>query len=445
MPYLVNAAVVLVVGLMFPLAEHIPPFGELVRWMDTLAYRMQAVRSASPPSSDVVVVAIDERALDGGAERLAPIDRAFVADLLTKVAESEPRVIAVDIDLREPLRSVFDAAPGLDITSALRSELEQSDERLTATVNALAGRGVPIVLASLPDAETSDRLPYDRDSDHLTFADARAYVEAIDRVLYSFPTRARDPVTPDPALPFTEAPRPSFSFAAWAMAHGATSVETRVGTAPVRFADSVRSDWKALRDGSDPLVNWRRLDPRPGAVALPTLSATEVIDSDEPLARLKAKVVVVGRTTFATAPFPERRDVQPTPYAGLSATGVTLQALFIDNLMTRSWARKASFFQALVASCLLSIGVGAAIIWAARQAKTALSLADLADRQPPLWAVIISDGYLAFILGTIGVVLVGLVVNGLFLQRGLYMLSITLLPLGAALEALLFTLWSLRS
>lgn len=144
------------------------PVGNLVR--DVM---VSTISPFTDPPQDIVVVAIDERTLAQFPYR-SPIDRAFLARLVTKIASANPRAIGVDLLFDQPTETAKDAA------------LE----------NAIASAAVPVVLAS---AWASDGLTQ-KQLDHLAaFApQAGRGLAALSRdpldgvVRGAFPGRERD-------------------------------------------------------------------------------------------------------------------------------------------------------------------------------------------------------------------------------------------------------------
>lgn len=113
--------------------------------------------SSEPQSSDITVVTINEQTLKLFPYR-EPIDRKFLSDLLTKLAEWKPRVIALDVLFDEP----SDPA---------------KDDELRSTI---ANLSVPIVVSYVGDLEIVER------GSGQNYLDA--FVPPEDRVLADIPT-----------------------------------------------------------------------------------------------------------------------------------------------------------------------------------------------------------------------------------------------------------------
>ncbi len=88
------------------------PVGNLVR--DVM---VSTVSPFTEPPKDIVVVAIDEKTLAQFPYR-SPVDRAFLAKLVTRIAEAKPRAIGIDLLFDQPTEPDKDAALKLAITQA---------------------------------------------------------------------------------------------------------------------------------------------------------------------------------------------------------------------------------------------------------------------------------------------------------------------------------------
>ena len=69
--------------------------------------RVAAMQPAMPPSSDVVVIAIDEATLAAFSYR-SPVDRGLVADLIEQLEEKGAAAIGVDIIVDQPTEAAKD-------------------------------------------------------------------------------------------------------------------------------------------------------------------------------------------------------------------------------------------------------------------------------------------------------------------------------------------------
>src|ERR1700730_451991 len=90
--------------------------------------------SSEPQSTDITIVSISEQTLKLFPYR-EPVDRKFLADLLTKLAEWKPRAIALDVLFDQPTDSVKD------------DELRSS----------IANLPVPLVVSYVDDLEIVER------------------------------------------------------------------------------------------------------------------------------------------------------------------------------------------------------------------------------------------------------------------------------------------------
>jgi len=71
--------------------------------------RVAAMQPAMPPSSDVVVIAIDEATLAAFSYR-SPVDRGLVADLIEQLEDKGAAAIGVDIIVDQPTQRMNDFA-----------------------------------------------------------------------------------------------------------------------------------------------------------------------------------------------------------------------------------------------------------------------------------------------------------------------------------------------
>jgi class 3 adenylate cyclase len=110
-----------------------PPFRQLEAWAVDLRLRWLAPQSSA--SDDVVLISIDEKVLASLPYR-SPIDRRFVADLVSAVRDANPRAIAVDLLFDQPTEPIKD--------QRLRETLKQAGPPL---IVAWAGRSDGLTLA----------------------------------------------------------------------------------------------------------------------------------------------------------------------------------------------------------------------------------------------------------------------------------------------------------
>lgn len=114
------------------LARPPSPLAAAERLIQAVAFHLLA--PTEPQSRDIAIIAISDRTLAAFPYR-SPIDRGFLADLITTLAASDPRAIGVDI--------VFDQATEPSKDEALRAALT----RATA----------PVVIASVAGDSSLDR------------------------------------------------------------------------------------------------------------------------------------------------------------------------------------------------------------------------------------------------------------------------------------------------
>jgi CHASE2 domain-containing sensor protein len=436
MPFLINAAVVILVALTFPLARYIPPMGELIRWLDNFSYRRQIASAPGPDDSRLFVVDLDGQTFEETGARPSPLDRDLLAELLERIATAKPAAIVVDIDIRHRLRPIFEAEQDrLPVTESWLDGLDRTDDRLTATLNRLLHQGIPIVLG-FPQGAVDQALPmgYDSASDRLYFGRASAWIRSVDRVIYGLPTW----IGPEQTMwgGVKPAPQPSLALAAWAADRGIPASALLTGSLPAGLDGDLVQDYHKLKSGKQTLVNWHRLNPRGESVLIPHLSVAAILRADAAPAGIDGKIAIVGRTHFVEEPIRELPDRYPTPYTGRKVNGVDLQAIFIDNLVNRCWLSKVNWWLALVVSGGLGILLGSLFI--------AIGQYIAQSGIQATWALWLTYPQLSFAVGLALSLLVALIVNLLFIQRGMYMVSLALIPLSGFIKAILYTAWTMR-
>lgn len=448
-PYLTNAAVVLIVALAFPLAHWVPPFGELIRWLDDLSYRWQIAAAPDPgrgpdATERVQIIDLDRQTFAETGARAAPIDRGLLAQVLERIATAKPAVVVVDIDIGHRLRPLLAAeAARWPLPGSWLARLDADDDRLVAVVNRLLEQGIPVVIGTPATASANaEPMAFDLTSDRLSFGRTGAWIEAVDRVIYGLPTWLRSDATGGCRGPakgsggVVEAPRPSLALATWAAVNAIGAGELRAGRIAAGADPATAATFKRLGPDRCALVNWYRLTPTGQVPSIPRLSAATLLRADPPPASLAGRVVVVGRTHFVEGPIVERPDRHLTPYAGVRINGVDLQALFIDNLLGRHWLAKPGWLLALSVGSGLSILLGSLYLALIRHVAASGSTA--------VWVPWLTDPLLAVAVGLVLSLLLAALVNLLFLQRGMYMASLTLIPLSGFLEALIYAAWMTR-
>ena len=436
-PYLLNAAVVLLVALAFPLASAFPPMGELIRWLDGFSYRWQ-IRSASmPETSKVRIIDFDQATFAETGARASPLDRNFLGSVLDQVAHARPAVIVVDIDLRHRLRPVFEQNIGqFPIANTWLDALDSADNRLIQIVNRIVADGTPVVLgmpAETPPLATP--MAFATTNAALYFGLATAWVRSVDRVIYGLPTMLAAEEANGAMV--GKSAQPSLALAAWAAYQGLPSSVLLSGAIPPEFDKEKLSLWQTLSGGEELFMNWYRLDPDGQTALIPQFSAVAVMRSDKATAPLAGKVVVVGRSHFVSEPIQERQDTYSTPFPGVKIQGMNLHALFIDNLLNRSWLSKPSWWLALAVGCGLSILLGSVLLWMGMNVEAISTWG--------YWGKWLLDPLLSFAISLALSLAVALLVNLMFLENGMYMASLALIPLSGFMEAMLYNAWTLRS
>lgn len=140
-----------IVSILLAVLNLTPPFRQLEAWAVDLRLRWLAPQS--PARDDIVLIGIDEKVLASLPYR-SPIDRQFVADLVSAVRGANPRAIAVDLLFDQPTEPIKDqrlretlkqAGPPLVVGSAGRSDgltLAQTGYHDAFTDQLLRGRVV---------------------------------------------------------------------------------------------------------------------------------------------------------------------------------------------------------------------------------------------------------------------------------------------------------------
>jgi adenylate cyclase len=312
------------------------------------------LRGPLPPPESVVIVAVDEPALDriGAYEPL----RAALAESLAKIAAAGPRVIGIDILLVD--RTGADAA--------LASAIRKAGPVLLAAGITAAHDGPGNVTAAQEAALTRSALP----------------------VVIGRPAAPREParlVLPNPRL-----------VAEGLLAHVNVAPDEGGAARAIPLAVPVGEDrllpsmaLSAARFGLDAgrgdLVHWaggayridRRmvvpdergrlvLDHYGGPGTIPTVGLLEVLDGAAGAEALAGRVVLIGSTA------PSLRDAFATPF-GAAVAGVEILATATANIVEGRTIRADRGTFALTA--LLGLGAASATLAAFRIPRMALALA----------------------------------------------------------------------
>jgi CHASE2 domain-containing sensor protein/signal transduction histidine kinase len=259
-----------------------------------------AARSAGSASTEILIVAIDDRSLV--AEGQWPWDRRKVAALIDRIEAAQPRLIVADVLFSEPSTPEADAALARSIAQSGRVALPYA---FTQAVNQLSGVDLIETIPDLRTAQaTSGHVVLEPDPDGLTR-----------RLPLWFGDGARR--------------HPHLQVAAYRALHG---------KAPALTANAV-----------DPVLPLRP------AGAFRTVSASSVLRSEVPADFMAGKIVMIGASA------PGLGDNFPVASAaGGMMAGVELQANLLQALDQDDFVRElpapASYGPGLAAILLLFLG-----------------------------------------------------------------------------------------
>lgn len=417
---------------MLPVAIFWPPFGELVHWLDSLSYRFQLRSVDGPETSQVRVVRFDYEYFKEFPIRRSPLDRAQLANVLDKIGTLRPRVVVVDIDILYRLRPRFEAQQAsFPLTLEGLERLDEEDNQLVETINRLQETTAVVLARSKVSSPTRVPMEYIM-SDNIYFGGSEAVTRTVDGVIYDLPlwvNHGMDPVFDQ----VQRLPTPSLALATWAAAHDVPFSYFLSGQLPDDLANDTVKRLSAWQAGKRLLVNWSGL--ADDTLIFKPLSAAAVTRLPVTLLRdLEGKIVVVGRTVIADHPFPEAADLRPTPYLGVKASGMMLQALFIDNLNGQREVGEAQWWYGLAINMLLSIALGCLMI-AVTQRAVGWAPASLANG-------VLKNPLLSFALLAIALFLLSALTNFyLMVEKNLYAFSLFLIPVTSFGEALLCALF----
>lgn len=261
-----------------------PLFGAARASADNLLYQLQLARESVRPSSEIVIVAIDDKTLaDPRFGRWQDWRRDFFADLIQKLEPSAPRLI------------------GLDITF---SEVSADDARLAAAIQS-AGN---VVLAGRVDAAFGGLLPVPQ------LESAAAGVGHANLVLESDNAVRRNPLQID--FGTGQAPLPVNAFAA--------ELASLAAAAPLAAPPLDRDGNFLIRYFGRPY-------------SFSSVSFVDVIDGRIDASQLANKIVLVGVTPA------DLRDLEATPVSrGIKMPGVEIHANALQTLLDQQPLRRAT-------------------------------------------------------------------------------------------------------
>lgn len=138
------ALVVVVAAVLAPMAlRYIAPLGSLETKLQDI--RIAALQPPEPPATGVVVVALDEETIAQFPYR-SPIDRGFLADVITTLGQKGARAIGVDVIIDQPTETAKDARLRNAIAAApvpVRFSYTASPRMVTAEQRAFLDTFIP--------------------------------------------------------------------------------------------------------------------------------------------------------------------------------------------------------------------------------------------------------------------------------------------------------------
>ena len=307
----------------------------IVAARETLFDAYQRLLPRKRESAPVVVVAIDEAALDARGQW--PWPRSVLADLVRAIAQAGPAAIGMDLLLVEPDRSVAGADAAL--AGAIQGQkvvmgiagLERRDRRFplppqVAPLRQTTQRGLPLRRF---DGHLQSRPEIDR----AAAGRGLVSVDAPDRVVRTVPMLARVGQVLVPALSVEMVRVATGSPVLQLEDRGGERVELRIADAVV----PVQSDG-SLRVYFGPHDAER------------FVSAVEVLGGKAPAGLLRDKLVLVGVTGLGLL------DFQATPL-GERIPGVEVHAQILEQIFDRAFLRRPSGAAWLEAALLAAAGL----------------------------------------------------------------------------------------
>lgn len=254
------------------------------------------LRGTHPPTSSIVIVAIDDESFTQTGLQW-PWHRAYLARVVDRLAQAQPRVIAVDVLFFEPaegdaiLADAIRRAGNVVLANTLTVVADPAyrSEQLNQPVDALARAASAVGLSNFP-------------------RDADGYVRRV-LAFQEFDGRAHYH---------------------WIAQTAALYLGETLPGAPTRDQLNLRTRAIPLQNQSL-LVNYRG-----SARAFQTISAYQVVNGEVSPARLHDKIILIGATTESlhdTYPTPFQGDRVPMPGVEIGANAI---ATILDgNYLTR--------------------------------------------------------------------------------------------------------------
>lgn len=439
-PYITNLIVVTIVAVLFLPAQYWQrhPLYSLVEWLERYAYKIHTKFLEAPQTSIVRIVLFDDDFFQNNKVRKSPLDRKCLADLLEKLIEIEPKVVAIDIDIYYQLKPAFeDKLSVYPFSNDLLNRLEKDDNDLLRAIKKLIEKKIYVILPlTEPGINNFKKMSYDLKSNYLCFGYPLANIDDIDGKIYELPIwMERQNLTANLER-FRQESNPSFALATWAAYHNLSSDYFLSKQVPSTTKQAIKETISYFESRKTVLINYgyRISSDGKNIPAFNNKSATNFLPKEKLIdERLKQdwrnKIILIGRNSYLQDPIVERKDSYSIPFQNKNLSGVFLQGIFIDNLMNRVWIGKMTWYKGEALGTLLSIFIGWGIIFIS-QLNTINPVALIND--------FLSDPLLALGFSIVISIVVTLIVNFVVLRKkGIYTVSFALIPLTSYLQAII--------
>jgi adenylate cyclase len=360
------------------------PFFDLME-LKTIDLRFQA-RGTRPPNPSIVIATIDEKSIDQEGKWIWP--RKKMADLITSISKAGARVIALDIGFIDP------DDKGVQKLQEIGQKIEQlgiKNLELTHYLNELtmASDNDRLLARAIKNAKAHVVLGYffqmsAEDAIHVDEALIRSQTLSLQSSCFqsvqcvseqAFNTPFIEAVIPEANIPAIAAATPYSGF--FNMMPDKDGVIRWIpGILKFRGALYAHMSLKALAAFTDSPLNVRVADHgvsslqvgdisvptdelgriminyRGGTKTFPHISATDILNGQVPVTRLKDKLVIIGVTAVGIY------DLRVTPFDSVFP-GVEVHANLIDSILSKdflyqpAWAAVFDIMAILVAGLLL--------------------------------------------------------------------------------------------
>jgi HD-GYP domain-containing protein (c-di-GMP phosphodiesterase class II)/CHASE2 domain-containing sensor protein len=323
--------------------------------LDTSTYDtlVRSVRT-KPPGGRVVIVDVDERSLSAIGQW--PWRRDVIGQLLARLHQSGPSIVALDIIFAEPDRYGMDAAPSTATDDLFAKTLHEGRVVLgyAATFDAQSGARRPCVLhpvalAIVGSDDHAGASPFFHATDAVCSLPALGQAAGASGFLNAVPDAdgilRRVPLL----VELDDRVYPSLALAAVSAATGVRQMTLQLLN--VNASALTIDNQVVLLDGrSNALLRYRGKKN-----TFSYVSAADVMSGALPAGALRDKIVFVGMTALGT------REVVATPLDTRFA-GVEVQATVADNLLQHDFISRSQFATSLEGLATLALGIAIAAL-----------------------------------------------------------------------------------